>query len=426
MDIVRPIFLPALRGEFGDWVYYAGTMPLSEVKERIGFARELHQNARLGNLIQRQLQDYGSGKRNRASEMANYLRSNDSRFFNAIVVGVYGGEPIWHPFDIRARPEFNKVNVDHLAEQERIGFLELNGTERLFVVDGRHRVAGIKRVLEAGGNAGSDIITVLFVPHASSQAGISRTRRLFADLNKRAVPVGTKEIVSLDEADLPAILARRLVEEHKWFSRDQVDIERFTSAIPRTSTALFSIATLFNVIKRILPHALASNQDERREIKSASSIRLPEPRIDYYYQRACMYFEGLASINSQLALYLEQGPQSGIAVVERSPEIRNVLFRPAGHVAFAGAIAGLSARNGLESALRFAHAFPTDMALPPFANVIWDPVQSKMIPSGTALATRLLKYMCRLDTQTDKLIAAYRAALRDATAQLPDKFDIDQ
>jgi len=48
MDIVRPIFLPALRGEFGNWVYYAGTMPLSEVKERIGFARELHQNARLG------------------------------------------------------------------------------------------------------------------------------------------------------------------------------------------------------------------------------------------------------------------------------------------------------------------------------------------------------------------------------------------
>ncbi len=294
-----PILLPALQGQFGDWVYYSAIMPLSEVNDRIGFARELHRNERLGELIQRQLQDSGSGKRNRANAIAQYLRANEGRFFNAIVVGIYGGEPVWHPFDIdiSARPEFDRANIDHLVEQERVGFLELKGTERLFALDGQHRVAGIKKALANGGTEGGDILTVLFVPHSNTEAGIQRTRRLFVDLNKRAVPVGTKDIIILDEVDLPAILARRLVDEHDWFSRGQVDIERFTATIPRNSTALFSIATLHNVIKRVLPNALASNPEERHEIKGASAIRLPEDRIDYYYDRASMYFSGLADAN---------------------------------------------------------------------------------------------------------------------------------
>ena len=423
--MMGPILLPALQGQFGDWIYYSAIMPLSEVKERIGFARELHRNERLGELIQRQLQDSGSGKRNRASAIAQYLRMNDGRFFNAIVVGIYGGEPVWHPFDIKARPEFDQANIDYLAEQERVGFLELRGTERLFALDGQHRVAGIKRALENDGTEGGDILTVLFVPHSNTEAGIQRTRRLFVDLNKRAVPVGTKDIIILDEVDLPAILARRLVDEHEWFSRGQVDIDRFTATIPRNSNALFSIATLYNVIKRVLPNALASSRDERNELKETSSIRLPEKRIDYYYNRALVYFEGLANVNPQLRQYLEDGPESGIAVVERAPEVRNVLFRPVGQIAFAAAIADLAARDGLDSALTAAQAFPTDMALSPFTHVIWDPIQQKMISSGSGLATRLLKYMCGLEPATDRLRISYRTALRNDTARLPKKLNLD-
>lgn len=422
--MMGPILVPALQGQFGDWIYYSAIMPLSEVKERIGFARELHRNERLGKLIQRQLQDSGSGKRNRAGAIAQYLRSNDARFFNAIVVGIYGGEPVWHPFDIKARAEFDRANIGYLAEQERVGFLELRGTEHLFALDGQHRVAGIKRALADGGSAGRDILTVLFVPHSNTKAGIQRTRRLFVDLNKRAVPVGTKDIIILDEADLPAILARRLVDEHEWFSRGQVDIDRFTSTIPRNSNALFSIATLYNVIKRVLPNALASSQEERNELKGASSIRLSEDRIDYYYHRASLYFEGLANANLQFRHYLEDGPQSGIAIMARDPEVRNVLFRPVGQIAFASVIADLAVVDGLEAALDAARAFPSDMAHSPFVHVIWDPVQQKMISSGHGLATRLLKYMCGLEPASDRLLISYRTALRNDAARLPNKLDL--
>ena len=424
MALIKPILLPALRGQFGDWVYYSAIMPLSEVKERIGFARELHRNERLGELIQRQLQDTGSGRRNRARDIANYLRDNESRFFNAIVVGIYGGEPVWHPFDIQPKPNFSQANIDYLTEQERVGFLELRGSERLFAVDGQHRVAGVKKALENGGDASDDILTVLFVPHLNTADGIQRTRRLFVDLNKRAIPVSTKDIIILDEVDLPAILARRLVDEHDWFSRGQVDIEQFTATIPRGSNTLFSIATLYNVIKRVLRNGLASNEEERNELKEASFNRLPEERIEYYYQRSCLYFEGLADINQQLREYLEQGPGSGIAAIARGPEVRNVLFRPAGQIAFASAIAGLAARDGLVSALKSARFFPTDMALSPFVHVIWDPQQHKMVASGSALAARLLKYMCDLEPPTDGLRISYRTALRDDKARLPNRLHL--
>ena len=423
MAMTGPILLPALQGQFGDWVYYAAIMPLSEVRDRIGFAHLLHRNRNLGELIQRQLQDSGSGKRNRQDAIANYLKETDSRFFNGIVVGIYGGEPVWHPFGITARPDFNMENIGYLAEQERVGFLELTGTERLFALDGQHRVSGIKRALEKNGDAAADILTVLFVPHSNTVEGIQRTRGLFIDLNKRAVPVGLKDIIILDEVDLPAILARRLVDDHKWFSRGQVDIQRFTPTIPPDSDALFSIATLYGVIKRLLSSAFAATSDERKELREAVNIRLTEERIDYYYGRAVQYFCSLADLNKRLKEYLDAGPESGIASMARDPEVRDVLFRPVGQMAFANAIAGVSKAKGMDIALETAGMFPLDMAVPPFASVIWDTERERIIASGAPLAGRLLRYMCGFEPANEKMRLSYRLAVGDNSASLPDRFD---
>lgn len=423
MAMTRPILLPALQGQFGDWVYYAAIMPLSEVRDRIGFAHLLHRNRNLGELIQRQLQDSGSGKRNRQDAIATYLKENDSRFFNGIVVGIYGGEPVWHPFGIRARPEFDMENIGYLAEQERVGFLELTGTERLFALDGQHRVSGIKRALEQDGDAATDILTVLFVPHLNTVEGIQRTRSLFIDLNKRAVPVGLKDIIILDEVDLSAILARRLVDDHPWFSRGQVDIHRFTPTIPSDSDALFSIATLYGVIKRLLSTAFATGAEERRELREAVTIRLKEKRIDHYYGRAVQYFRGLAELNDRLKEYLDVGPQSGIASMAREPQVRDVLFRPVGQIAFANAIAAISKAKDMEVALETARMFPMDMAVPPFAMVIWDVERERIIARGAPLAGRLLRYMCGLEQSSPKLQLSYGLAVGDNSAQLPKRFD---
>lgn len=418
-----PILLPALQGRFGEWTYYAAIMPVAEVEERVRYARELHSNDRLSDRIQRELQDTGPGRRNRAVAIAAYLRDNERRFFSSIVVGIYGGEPVWHPFDVVAESLGEEAADLQLCQEDRVGFLKLTGTEHLFALDGQHRVAGIRRALADGDEINDDIMTVIFVPHANDEAGVSRTRRLFVDLNKRAVPVATKDIIILDEVNLAAILSRRLVDEHPWFSRGQIDVDQFNNTIAENAKALCSIGTLYDVIRRILSKALAQTAEERAELKDAASVRLPEPRIDYYYRRSLRYFEGLTRANARLGEYLEGGAASGIAPLARSSDERNVLFRPVGQQVYANAITAIASADGMDAALDLARLFPFDLAAPPYADVIWDTRRQTMRGKGLGLATRLLKHMCGLAEEEDsaKLRQDYGLSVGRPRARLPGR-----
>src|SRR5581483_6827588 len=81
------LFLPCLRGEMGAWTYYVCTMPLREIARRVDFAKDIHKNKGLRDMIQREL------KKKRGKAIAQYLQSQKERLFNALVVGVYGGDP---------------------------------------------------------------------------------------------------------------------------------------------------------------------------------------------------------------------------------------------------------------------------------------------------------------------------------------------
>ena len=264
-------------------------------------------------------------------------------------------------------------------------------------------------------------MTVLFVPHANDAAGVSRTRRLFVDLKKRAVPVATNDIIILDEVNLAAILSRRLVDEHAWFSRGQIDVEQFNNTIAGNASALCSIGTLYDVIRRILSKALAQTSEERAELKDAASVRLPEPRIDYYYRRTVAYFEGLARANARLGEYLEGGAASGIAQLARSSEERNVLVRPVGQQVYANAIAAIASAGGMDAALDLARQLPFDLAAPPYADVIWDTRRQTMRGKGLGLATRLLKHMFGFgEEDSERLRQEYGLSVGRPRARLPD------
>jgi hypothetical protein len=42
MPVKPPLIVPALRGSFGDWIYYSCVMELSEIGARVDYAREIH------------------------------------------------------------------------------------------------------------------------------------------------------------------------------------------------------------------------------------------------------------------------------------------------------------------------------------------------------------------------------------------------
>jgi DNA sulfur modification protein DndB len=204
--MAEPASFPAIRCHLGDWAYFTTVLPFKEVASRIQRAKEINSNPGLDNMIQRELGE-------RVGDIANYLRTQTERFFSAIVVGVYGEPPDWFPLDLDETSDPQPTNLSEWA-RDSLGILQLSGNERLFAVDGQHRVEGIKEALSENPALESEELVVLFVAHQATPEGIARTRRLFTTLNKYAKPVTTSEIIALDEDDAFAVVTRMIVSQY--------------------------------------------------------------------------------------------------------------------------------------------------------------------------------------------------------------------
>ena len=67
--------------------------------------------------------------------------------------------------------------------------MTLRGDEKLFALDGQHRLAGINRAIRDGMSGSDDEVSVIFLGHKNTDDGLKATRRLFTTLNKTARPV---------------------------------------------------------------------------------------------------------------------------------------------------------------------------------------------------------------------------------------------
>src|SRR5690606_37219430 len=99
MGEIRNSIFPALRGQMGDWTYYVALMTLRDIAAWVKRAGEIHEREELRTWIQRDITEM------RLSSIANYLTSQPQRFFNAIVLGIYGGQPDWFPVNIKEKPD---------------------------------------------------------------------------------------------------------------------------------------------------------------------------------------------------------------------------------------------------------------------------------------------------------------------------------
>jgi DNA sulfur modification protein DndB len=162
-DNLSPILLPGLRAHMGNWVYYICFLKMRDIAERISIAKEIHSSEALRELLQRQLRG------ERAKEIKEYLLKQEERFFNALVVGSYGGNPEWYELSID--PEDQSESFPEYIEGS-LGILKLNGSERLFAIDGQHRIAGIREAIAERPDLGNEEVCVIFV------AGVVQERDL--------------------------------------------------------------------------------------------------------------------------------------------------------------------------------------------------------------------------------------------------------
>lgn len=388
------MYLPALKGRVGKWAFYTTLMKFSEVNSRISLSDEIYHNKGLSDLIQRTIES------SRAKAISEYLRSEEERFFPAMVVAVFEGAPNWLEISINSssdQADFDNSLLD-LAKLNSFGLLELSGDEKLFPLDGQHRLAGIRKALSNHSQEddliSSDEITVMLVAHEASKAGRIRSRRLFTVLNKRAVPVRKHQTIALDEDDVMAIATRHIVEEFDPLSKKGIVSCRTNANIPTTDYSTFTtIITLYDMITNIF-RPLSKRSTYELKINRPNEIWLP-----VYLNAATTFFELLLKHFPEVNHCLTSKTPSKIISKQRHSEGGHILFRPVGQNIFSELVAYYikatwkygyelakfdpdlvlrETEKCLGKAFEVFRNIPTDLTMKPYTNLIWIPETQKM------------------------------------------------
>ena len=371
------LLLPALRAAMGDWTYYIASMTLEELAYRVTTTTTLHQPESLDDEIQRSLSP-------RAGDIAEYLLSQPQRLFGTLVVGVYGGEPEWLEVEIRegARPWDD--NDERL--EGSIGLLRLSGSEKLFALDGQHRLLGTKQALKDDPSLGGEEVAVIFVGHSNDRAGLQRTRRLFSTLNRYAKPVSRREIIALDEDDAVAIVTRRLVKSHRLFL-DRVSLGR-TKAVPVSDrTSLTSIVALNDCVGMVLETHPAWDDGHTK-------IRPPDSILDQFAQHCADYWNAVMGEHEVLREYVGVPKDANPAEPFRGRHGGHLFFRPIGILAHTSAATTLISEETVDTraAIQRLAEVPWELAEAPWVGLLWDGENQRMItsPEAQRVAKRLI------------------------------------
>jgi DNA sulfur modification protein DndB len=390
--------VPAMRGAMGDWVYYVTLLPFFEACDRIKRAEEVHKSKLLREMIQRALTP-------RSRVIAAYLESQPQRFFNAVVVGVYGGSPEWHRVEIKQSQLFDPSALLGRVS-ESIGILQLRGDEKLFAIDGQHRIEGIKEFARKIGRTKllqlEDELSAIFVAHRTSQEGLQRTRRLFATLNRYAKPVSFTEIIALDEDDVVAIACRNLLEEHSLFQQGRVSLEKRKSLAPHDRTNFTSLIAMYQATEIYLMDRKRSQWNQFKSVRPAD-----EAVVRDYTRRAQHFWDLLVRAVPRLQKIERLSAAQMLPKSYRNERGGDFIFRPIFPPLVAMCLRKATA-SGMSEQTFFARfrRIPRQLNKPPWLGVVWDGANMLVAEKNQELAKRIILWMVDCDPQQIKITEA--------------------
>jgi DNA sulfur modification protein DndB len=387
----EPLSLPAICGTMGNWTFYSAVMPMVEMAKRINYAEEIHTNPGLSNMIQRKL----SGKR--ADEICQYLTQRPDRFFNSLVIAFYDGPPTWFSGAITpsasTEEEDNSFDIEDIRESgSRLGVLQLTGREKLFALDGQHRLSGIKSAYKKNLLPLDDCVPVIFVGHSNTKDGIRRSREIFTTLNKEAKKVGVGDIIALDENDPAAIITRMIVECETGLSGGKVAYKQTEAIDPRTD--LKCVTTIANIYFSIL-NVFRSFHYESKTIRQIAALPRPDDEvIKVLFRLAESYFAALGNVFSEFGEAMHATSDAAdIIAKNRDNTGGHILFRPVGITIFTNLVCQVKSRYpkfSIEKCVKRIKALPVKLNERPYLHLLWEPRTGKMRPRGKKVIIDLL------------------------------------
>ena len=372
--------IPAIKGKIGDTVYYTANLTFQQVNQLIKKVdQELHTSTSLREEIQRSLSD-------NYIKIKQYILNDPEHFFNALVLAVYDGQPIWTEIRYELEDEW----------YHNVGVLHFNGEENIFPVDGQHRVEGIKAAFKERPELASETVSVILIGHSTTPTGMRKSRKIFSTLNRYAKPVRLGDIIALDEDDIVAIATREMLENYPLFQGDRMKATN-TKSIPTNDKSSFtSLITLYECHLELFQLYFYGTLVTTNKVKQFLKKRPDDNTITSFVSYLTEFWNTFLSSFVELREYLNR------EIVTAANDYRdvqtggNIIFRPVSLLQMVKAIAYIKTANNDISVLDILSRYNVidrNISNGLWTNIIWNANSQKMIVNNQILLKYLFVYI---------------------------------
>ena len=361
--------IPALKGKIGSTVFYSANLTMGQIAELVvPVDKELYTAQSLRDQLQRSLND-------NYLRIKEYIISHSDRFFNALVLAVYDGDPMWT--EIRY-----ELDDEHYSN---VGILSFNGKERIFPVDGQHRVEGIKAALKENPDLEGEELCVMLIGHSDTPEGKKKSRRIFSTLNRYAKPVKLGDIIALDEDDIVAIATRYQLESNPLFMEDRV---RATNSIAVSVSDKRSFTSLIALYKCNLELFKCFYKQRNgvtlkpNKFKDYLKNRPSDEEINAFNDYLTSFWTHFIQVFPEIGAYIADNRVNAAESFRSIENGGNIFFRPVSLTPFVSSIATIALGNDLErleEVLESYSSIERTVSASPWERTIWDPIKHQMI-----------------------------------------------
>lgn len=378
--------LPCLRGAIGDWNYYNVVIPFHELS-RINNDHIIKEAKTLDHWLQRKLS-------NRKDQIQKYLIHEDQRFFNSVIVGVYGDVPDWYALNLSTVADKFKLNLGNQVE-ESLGILSLTGNEILFTIDGQHRIEGIKLAIKENPERfNNDELSMILIAHNNDRAGRIRTRKLFATINREAVKPTSNDLAIIDEVYAYNIIARELYANYKLF-KNKIELTETPDMSRNNHEHFTNLLSLVAVNKKIFGLVTSFKQSKYTGPTIDERAFLYKETTEFWDFALKNIQEYKAYFNGRLNLDKVRNNVKGKPL--------NLLFVPIGQKFLAEIYATYKKKKELDVLKNKINKIDFDLYNGHFKNLFFNTTKNTMIMNNYTVSKRLIFYLLGQDVDKDQL-----------------------
>lgn len=216
-----------------------------------------------------------------------------------------------------------------------------------------------------------------------------------------------------------AICVRKLIEDTDYFAEKKIAFVA-TNNMPSTNLeSITTIGNLYDILAILFSESESSLKKKKADLQRS---RPADSELNAYFKLAKNYISLLAEHFAEFRSFLNASNPSTVVAKHRGAHGGKVIFRPVGLNMLTRVVAKLTRTMSLEEAVKLASKLPRDLTSAPFATLLWITTTQTIGNSNNVTLREVLMHMVGVSKISEAtLLARYRKAMGDESAQLPAK-----